>query len=226
MKHEYIFILNGIIHVLQYKASENSKLGFAFVVQTYHFAPEQLKDFTKDSKTCMDCPMSYNQNNGKSGGCYTHKGKQLMGLKSMLKRISKLKITEFNQSEFNAWVKRIRVTAHLVRFGTYGEPTTLPVSIIRILATLGEKTTGYTHQWRTANPEYSNYFMSSTHSIEETEQAQAAGYRSFILIKTKTSKATVCPASKEASRRLTCSECGLCNGNSSSFKKDIYINKH
>ena len=88
---KYTFSDDKNVHVLQAKISQNSKIGAGYVLQTYHFSVDQVKnnDFTQDTNNCMDCPFSYNQNNGKSGGCYTHKGMQLMGLKSMLRSLNK-----------------------------------------------------------------------------------------------------------------------------------------
>ena len=67
---EYIFRHNGIIHVLQTKPSQNRKLGMGYVVQTYHFSPEQVASgkLSADKDVCFDCPFSYKMNNGKSGG--------------------------------------------------------------------------------------------------------------------------------------------------------------
>jgi hypothetical protein len=100
--NKYNFKYNDVVHSLDVKISQNSKIGFGIVLQTYHFSIEQVEnnDFTLDEKNCLDCPYSFNQNDGKSGKCYTHKGMQLMGLLSKLKSLHKQnlqgKIKEFN----------------------------------------------------------------------------------------------------------------------------------
>ena len=231
----YTFKINKTVHVLNAKVSQNSKIGIGYILQTYHFSIDQIlkNDFTDDKENCLNCPFSYNMNNGKSGGCYTHKGMQLMGLKSMQRSLSRNfeDILDFNILEFEKFINKVKNTypVDLVRFGAYGEPVLLPLNVIESLAELGKKTTGYTHQY--AKKEYNKYnsfFMASTHSEEEKSNAKKLGFRSFFVSKEKisTKNAINCPASKESKKNLSCIKCGLCNGNKTKIKKDIYILQH
>tara|TARA_R110002051_G_C8684309_1_gene492199 strand:- start:47 stop:763 length:717 start_codon:yes stop_codon:yes gene_type:complete len=234
---KYIYRLGNTINVLNAKVSQNKKIGIGYIIQTYHYSIQQVIDasLVNDKASCLDCPLSFNQNNGKSGGCYTHKGMQLMGLKSMLKSLNRKldTINEFKQSDFNTFVAKVKATykVDLVRFGAYGEPVLLPLNVVETLSSLSDKTTGYTHQWN--NPKYQKYnkfFMSSTHTETEREQAKDLGFRSFFVATNeikgfKLDKAVNCPASKESTKNLSCIACGLCNGNRGN-KKDIYIMKH
>tara|TARA_R110000851_G_scaffold13330_1_gene45541 strand:+ start:2338 stop:3099 length:762 start_codon:yes stop_codon:yes gene_type:complete len=235
---KYIYRLGDTVNVLNAKVSQNSKIGIGYIIQTYHFSMEQVQNasLVNDKASCLDCPLSYNQNNGKSGGCYTHKGMQLMGLKSMLRSLNRNldSIDTFKESDFNTFVAKVKNTypVDLVRFGAYGEPILLPLKVVEVLSTLSQKTTGYTHQWN--KPQYQKYnqfFMSSTHTEMERELAKDLGYRSFFVATNEISgfkldKAVNCPASKESEKNLSCIACGLCNGNSKGIKKDVFIMKH
>jgi hypothetical protein len=98
-----------------------------------------------------------------------------------------------------------------IRFGTYGEPTLLPLEMVSNMVNLSKSHTGYTHQWA-KRPEYSQFFMASTHSIGQSEMAKKLGYRSFMAVKESIANAVQCPASKEMGYKSTCEKCGLCSG--------------
>jgi len=225
---EYTYIENDVYHVIQAKISQNSKIGIGYIVQTYHFSIDQVKnlDLKQDEKNCLDCPLSYS--NG--GGCYTHKGMQLMGLKSMLKRLNKNEFKPFNNDMLKAFIVNVSNTypVDLVRFGAYGEAVLMGSPVINQLAKLG-KTTGYTHQYNKSGFNWSNKrFMASVHNEEQAKQAKKLGFRSFI-VKTKEieiENGVNCPASKESEKNLSCIKCGLCSGMAKGSKKDIYINAH
>jgi hypothetical protein len=234
---KYVYKTGNTIHVLNAKISQNSKIGIGYILQTYHFSIEQIRnnDITQDSKSCLDCPLSYNKNNGKSGGCYTHKGMQLMGLKSMIRSLNKKidSIKEFSQPEFMFFINNVKNThsIDLVRFGAYGEPILLSLYVTGVLSSLSKKTTGYTHQWNKPKyNEYNKFFMASTHTDAERIDSKAKGFRSFFVaskeLNLTVTNAVNCPASKESSKNLTCIACGLCNGSKTNIKKDIYIMKH
>lgn len=231
---EYIFQANNVIHVLKTKLSENSKLGFGFVVHTYHWSVDQIASgvFTNDSHNCMDCPYSYNQNGGKTGGCYTHGGMQGQGLRSMLKRLHRLfgegKIESFNKDLFDKFLTlSASASPVLTRLGVYGEPITLPLNVMGKLVRISKSHTGYTHQWnKDTAGEYSKYLMASTHNTFETLIAESRGYRSFQSSKQKDAKMPVCPASKEMNYKLTCIQCKACDGKASGKSKSIFIHKH
>lgn len=229
--YKYIFRDHDLVHVLSLKVSQNSKLGLAIVLQTYHFSVDQFDDFTQDQINCMGCPFSYSANTELSGKCYTHKGLQRLGLNSIIKSINLSKVKEFSTKEFNAFLAKVkRSSLSLIRFGAYGEPVTLPLHVRDSLFALvkGEiKVTGYTHAWRTVND---TRFMASTHTLVENLEANKLGYRSFLVLNNNETidkkLSTNCPASKEAGKKLTCSTCGLCNGTTKGIKKNIHILKH
>lgn len=227
---EYIFKEGRVINVIQCKPSANKKLGINnMIIQTYHFSEDQLTDFRNDKDNCLDCPYSFNQNGGKSGKCYTHKGMQLLGLKSMLKRLSKMPIPTFSQDNFDKFTTYVSsYTVELTRLGAYGEPTLLPIQVLDRITSLAKGHTGYTHQW--GKPEvkdYSKYLMASTHNKFETSAANSLGFRAFQSADVQDTKMAICPASKEfTGKKKTCVECTACNGTKNGRKNNLFIQKH
>jgi hypothetical protein len=109
-----------------------------------------------------------------------------------------------------------RIAGRKVRFGAYGEPSLLPLSIVASIAAVAKGWTGYTHQWRKS--EYAGYrecLMASSDSPADFADAQAAGWRTF---RVRTAGAEIlpgeimCPASPEGGNKSQCNRCGLCNG--------------
>jgi hypothetical protein len=233
---EYIFKDDSVVHVLQTKPSANSKLGLGYIVTTYHFSVGQVisTNLTDDADVCFDCPFSFNQNNGKSGKCYTHKGLMRMGINSMLKRLQALylagKVKDFSEEEFKAYATMSkRFSPVLTRMGGYGEPITLPLEVVAKLTSLSKKHAGYTHQWhREDMKQYRLYLMASTHNTIETRVANGIGWRAFFSKpKGQTEKGAVCPAAIEfTGNKKTCIECGTCNGTIDGKKNNILINIH
>lgn len=217
---EYIFTHNNVVNVIQLKPSANIKIGFGYVVQTYHFSPDQFTDFKADSLNCLGCPFSFSSGTELSGQCYTHKGPQRMGLASMLRRISKLDIKPFNESDFDKLMQKVDIIKpNLVRFGAYGEPTLLPMYVVKQLTKYNH--TGYTHAWRKF-PQYAGIFQASVHSLVELAQANQLGYKTFRIADVKERSEALCPASKEAGKKKTCVECRMCNG----AMKNVVIAQH
>ncbi len=232
MNIEYIFVRDKIVNVIQLKTSQNSKLGLMEkIVTTYHFSLDQVafNDLTLDSKTCMNCPFSYNQNEGKTGGCYVHKGLMGLGTRSMLNRLHKnfSKLQPFHQKSFNEFVAAVKYhKPSLTRFASYGEPIHLSINEIKALIAVSKNHTGYTHQW--GNPkyqDYSSFFRASTSSNFEVNVAKSLGWKLFnvgVLF-----GGINCPASKESKHKTTCTVCAMCKGNTNQkTTKDIYILKH
>ena len=231
---------NTILHSIDLKISQNSKLGLgSWVVQTYHFAIDQLGkpgekyNFQADANNCMGCPYSYSANGPMSGKCYTHKGSQRMGVGSKLRSLKRKyeagKISKFNPKMWHDFIISIpSLKLDLVRFGAYGEPVSLSFELVDQLASMAPKmsVTGYTHAWQ--RPEmfqYSKWFMASVHNQDDAKTAQNSFWRTFLVSNTQNPLDVVCPAAKESGKDVICSDCGLCGGNSLSAK-NIQILQH
>ena len=94
------------------------------------------------------------------------------------------------------------------------------------------KWTGYTHNWMYATAQHlKNKCMASCHTHDDVAKAAALGWRSFRTssdINDKLPNEILCPASKEAGRRTTCSQCKLCDGKRGpdDKRKNIFIVMH
>lgn len=116
-----------------------------------------------------------------------------------------------------------------VRLGAYGDPAAVPAHIWRELTAQATVVTGYTHQWRSCDPALQALCMASVDSREEAEEAQALGWRTF-RVKSPTDLRTfgeaICPASEEAGAKITCLQCGACDGTRRALRGNIVINAH
>lgn len=171
---------------------------------------------------CFDCPFREYLK------CYTHKYQQYSGFLSMIRSLVK----EFAQKpplsidEISSDIIEMSKDRY-IRFGTYGEPTLIPVGLVAQMVSVSKTHTGYTHQWR-KKPEFAPYFMASVHNMAEMLRAEMQGFRSFIASKNGVDKdiAIQCPASKEAGYKSTCEKCGLCSGSMGKGRKSVQILEH
>ena len=231
-------IKNEAILVFKLDKTTNAKIstGKEKILQVYSFSFDQFnyvkdcmetstkiqpkKFFDLAEKVCFDCPFrGYLK-------CYTHKYQQYSGFVSMLKSI----VREFTTLDFVPYVgiqtEKILSMAknRYIRFGTYGEPTLIPLDLVKSMVDASKSHTGYTHQWA-KNLDFAKYFMASTHSEGQSKVAEKMGFRSFIASSKPISNAVVCPASKEAGFKSTCEKCGLCSGERKG-KKHVVILEH
>jgi len=116
----------------------------------------------------------------------------------------------------------------IVRLGTYGDPAAAPTSIWDHLTQYADGHTGYTHQWRTS-PALRKLCMASVDTNAEAIEAWAQGWRTFRVDTAATPShdgfESLCPASKEAGKKLTCAQCLACGG-ADGRKGSIYIPAH
>jgi len=221
------------IIVFRLGKSSNGKIsnGKDKILQVYSFSKAQLDYVANNEKVnpkvffdladsvCFDCPFrGYLK-------CYTHKYNQYSGFLSMMRSIAR----EFRSNSIPQIAevsdKVLKMSANrYIRFGTYGEPTLLPIDMVSNMVNLSKSHTGYTHQWA-KKPEYHRFFMASTHSVGQANMANKLGYRSFIVTDEESKDVIQCPASKEMGYRSTCEKCGLCSGMRKG-KKHIKILNH
>ena len=112
----------------------------------------------------------------------------------------------------------------MVRVGTYGDPAAIPGEVWDKLLSQATTWTAYTHQkpWR---PDIA---MQSADTLDEAQAHWRAGRRTFRVITGLADldpvNEALCPASKEAGRRVQCAACKLCKG--SARGKSIAIVEH
>ena len=109
-----------------------------------------------------------------------------------------------------------------MRFGAWGEPTTVPFDVLESLTANGH--TGYTHQWRTCDIRYQDILMASVDSPEEKAEAEALGWRTFRPRKPGEpllAGEIQCPATEAGGNKVQCDRCLLCSGNTRKGAKSI-----
>jgi len=206
-------------------SNRNTKTGA--VVQTYilrsDINPLEASKTGEDFSICGDCTMRGEVNDdpkrkqAKGRRCYVNLGQGvLIVYKSFLRGVYAMANTKAGRNTLGR--------ARFVRVGTYGDPAAVPAFIWEQLLAEADTFTAYSHQsgWR---PDIA---MHSADNKAEALDHWKAGRRTFRVIADlgeldKTNEA-LCPASKEAGRRVQCTACKLCKG--SSLAKSIAIVEH
>ena len=203
--------------------STNRKTGK--MIQTYILrsdkSPIEVLQNKEDGGICGDCVHNHSVGNR---SCYVNVGQGP----------SRVYDTYVKGNYPTYWLKGIFKNRPF-RFGTYGDPAAVPYDVWQpILEDLRASErpiwTGYTHAWKYCDPRYSEFLMASVDSQDEYEEARASGWRTFRVVSPEfklNKREFVCPASDEGHLslikkaatigktnvpRLTCEECGACNG--------------
>lgn len=105
----------------------------------------------------------------------------------------------------------------LLRIGSYGDPTAVPVLLWKALLRSGiAGWTGYTHQWnKPGAQDCQGFLQASVDSPAEWAEAAALGWGCFRVRKAEESVLPgefVCPASPEGGEKTTCAKCTRCRG--------------
>lgn len=201
-----------------HQSSDNRKTGN--MIQTWilrdDMAPHAALKVGADQAICGNCPHRSPQSGG-SGACYVNVGQG--------PRATWVSHQSKGSMPFDINVFRDRK----VRFGAYGDPAAVPFDVWRQIADVAKAFTGYTHQWRSADPRFAQLCMASVDNVEDWPIAKAMGYRSFIVRAAGSPKpvgAVMCPASAEAGKRTVCADCLQCGGTDSGRRADITIEAH
>ena len=206
-------------------SNRNTKTGA--VVQTYilrsDINPLEASKTGEDFSICGDCTMrgevttDPKRKQAKARRCYVNLGQGvLIVYKSFLRGVYQ---TADNVADRNT-IGRGR----FVRIGTYGDPAAVPADVWTDLLAEADTFTAYSHQsgWR---PDIA---MQSADNRAQAIAHWKAGRRTFRVIadlgELDKANEALCPASKEAGRRVQCTACKLCKG--SSKGKSIAIVEH
>ena len=226
MKHAIIYkgpsLLDGApIVVIATYSNRNTKTGH--VVQTYilraDINPLEASKTGLDYSICGDCIMRGEPTTdpkrkiAKGRKCYVNLGQGvLIVYKSFLRGV------------YQPGDPRTMGRGRFVRVGTYGDPGAVPSEVWDELLAEADTWTAYSHQsgWR---PDI------AMQSVDNHAQAIAQwkqGNRTFRVLADlgdlDHKNEALCPASKEAGRRVQCTACKLCKG--SSLAKSIAIVEH
>lgn len=184
------------------RKSKNEKTGA--MIQTYIIlADDKPTDALKtgaDRGICGGCGLSGGR------GCYVNVGQ---GPRAVWEAFRNGRYDDYDAADHDKYF-----AARMIRWGTYGDPVLIPVEIIAHLSALSDGWTGYTHQWRDPQFQaYRRFLMASVHGRQYIH-ATKTGWRWFhtSLSADPIPGAFVCPASAERGYRLTCEECGACDG--------------
>ena len=158
----------------------------------------------RDKINCLDCPLSHFR------GCYVDPGRGPQSVYLAYKRGAYRKFSP--DRDIDLFRRRP------LRFGAYGEPIFIPLPLMRQLTSVASVWTGYTHQWR--NPAFAAYkeFLMASCTPHDYREAEALGWRAFVMTAEHVDGLMQCPASKEyrekTGRYLNCDQCGQCSGTS------------
>jgi hypothetical protein len=200
--------------------STNRKTGA--MVQTYILRsdvdPVAAIKAGKDAAICGDC-RHRGDGTGKERTCYVNVGQGALSVWRAYKR----GVYAYAETLIDLAAGR------MVRLGTYGDPAAVPSGIWHQLVRFASGHTGYTHQWRT-HPALMDLCMASVDTADEMIEARNLGWRTFRVDLSGVIDArkgeSLCPASAEAGKKLTCAQCLACAGAGSGRRGSIYIPAH
>lgn len=193
--------------------SRNSKTGAMVQMHTIRddMNPIEANVTGADEAICGTCPLRGEA--GKRRTCYVNLAH---GPYSIYRHMHKSKPLNPKQLYNQA-----------IRWGAYGDPTFISIDKMADACKIARMWTGYSHLWRTCDPDYRKFLMASVETTEDYHLAKEAGWRTFRIRHVADPilpRESMCPASDEAGKKLTCITCGRCNG--ASPKKDITIIVH
>jgi hypothetical protein len=172
--------------------------------------PSEAIKLGKDNAICGECPQRWN----KGGGCYVIVAN---GPAAVYRRFA----TGDGYQDENH-IRRVTkaLVRQPIRLGAYGDPTAVPFEVWEELIAQGcHLWTGYTHSWHLAeNQEYRQLLMASCDSQAEARKAKAMGWRFFLVqkdikgLQADPLLGSVVECLNTSKRRLTCDECGACDG--------------
>ncbi len=210
----YSLLDNQPIVVIATTGSKNSKTGD--MVQTWilrdDIAPNQAVKTGEDYSVCGDC-----KHRGQS--CYV---KTFQAPRSVWAKYQR------GGYQFAPSLQDVGRGKH-VRVGSYGDPAAVPFEVWGQLLQYASGHTGYTHQWRNCDPRLARIVMASVDTPKERDEARAMLWRTFRIRMHDEGLAlleVVCPASDEAGHKVTCEQCGACDGLNRNLKSSIAILAH
>jgi hypothetical protein len=206
-------------------ASANDKTGDlvqSFIIRSDVPPVEALKTGA-DVSICGDC--EHRPINAKKTGaapCYVNVGQSVRAVYEAYKRgrYDHISLPEL----------ALKLAGKKLRIGTYGDGAAAPVSVWQALITYTAGHVGYTHQWARVgfnHSAWSKLTMASADTVEQAKTAHALGYRTFRVSIgiDKRAGEIHCPASAEAGKKTTCTDCMLCGG-TTKLAKNIVIADH
>ena len=188
--------------------STNTKIG-SELVQTWilcsDISPLAAIHNGADSSICGNCALRGKIENDRNGdrACYVlvHNAPRSIYAAYTRGKYPHLTLREARQA----------LRGERVRLGAYGDPAAVPIAVWDSILAETTGHLGYTHQWRRFSA-IARYAMASVETLDQAHAAHARGYRTFRIGNDIEKSESLCPASHEAGRKLTCDHCMACNG--------------
>lgn len=204
------------------KASANAKTGdmIQVAIMRADVNPTEALEQGLDVSVCGDC-IHRSKASGGLSDCYTHK--------NLRRGFAQTGTWKAHQEHGSLPFDLERFRGRKVRFGAYGDPAAVPFEVWDQIHKVSAGFTGYTHQWRIADPRFADMFMASADSVEDRREARMKGYRTFrvrLATEVRERGEIVCPSSEEAGDKTDCATCLQCSGTALGRKLDIVIIKH
>lgn len=208
------------------KASRNTKTGD--LVQTWilreDMSPTDAVNSGADVSICGTCPHRGVMVDGKNAGrsCYVTVFQAPLTVYRTFLKGGYPEAVDVDEA-------RDILAGRRVRLGAYGDPAAVPFDVWEDALAEADAMTGYTHQWRAAPREFSQFVMASCDNQADYAEALAMGYRTFRVRakgETLNAKEIVCPASHEAGQKTTCAACVACGGHSAKARANVAIFAH
>jgi hypothetical protein len=171
--------------------------------------PQEALNSGNDKSICGGCKFRKVLN----GGCYVRVSQAPAAIWRAYKRggTPEINLTQLAQL----------TTGRVVRLGSYGDPTAVPIEVWEAALSTASGHLGYTHQWRVKRfQKYKTMLMASVDMPHEKVEAANLGWGTFhVRPKGDASKdpdEMVCPASAEMGHAVDCTQCLACDGKSQS----------
>jgi hypothetical protein len=164
-----------------------------------------------DRLICGSC-VHRGDGHGKGRSCYVNVGQAPLGIYRAWKAGAYLPLPSVSV-----------FAGRKVRFGAYGDPTWIPLSLALAIAGVSSGHTGYTHQWRKPSLQgWRSLLMASVDSVAELVIARSLGWSTFRVGSEASPGESLC-----ASERIgtPCMDCLLCAGSRNGLES-VHIPPH
>ncbi len=207
-----VVVLTGLTY-----DSDNSKTGK--MLQTWIFRadrkPTTARKEGADVSVCGDCPH-------RAGSCYVNLGQGPRAVYDCWRNGR-------GYEPYDPQTHNVGVAGKMLRLGSYGDPSAVPIESFLPILTVAGGHTGYTHRWgKVSGLAYRDICMASVDTAEQADEAVSHGWRYFYATGEPLPKQrghVNCPASKEMGKKVQCNDCRLCGG-SQHKAPNVYIQIH
>ena len=168
-----------------------------------------------DRLICGNCMHRGHEENGRFGvgrSCYVNAGQAPLGIWRAWRSGAYLPLPSVSV-----------FAGRRVRFGAYGDPTWIPLSLALAIAGVSSGWTGYTHQWRKPSLQgWRSLLMASVDSIAELLIARSLGWSTFRVGSEASVGESLCASERVGT---PCMDCLLCAGNRNGLES-VHIPPH